>query len=167
MGLTLKDVQDLTVGWHMSFSTIYDAMDDAGAFAYASFNFQSTPDKDSIAGVLRGQCAAGASASLYTSALTVLFTTPPACCPANRNTTLLQFNEDLAFFMLVRGPAAWIGYTSTFCAAHYDLPGALFLDYGDPLGTCKETSPGVFQRQFANAVAEFDTNTYQGSVKLT
>ena len=143
-------------------------LDDAGALAYASFNFQSTPGPAVVRASLLSLCAAGNASSLYTSLFTLLFTTPDACCPANRNTTLEQFDEDLAFFMLVRGPFAWLGYSWTFCASVYTMPDALFLEYGDPLAVCSETSPGsgVFVREFAHATASFDTKSYKGSVLL-
>ncbi len=66
----------------------------------------------------------------------------------------------------VRGPWAWIGYDWDFCAPMHDMPPELFLDYGDPVGTCVATTPGVYERVFERAVATFDTNTYQGAVTL-
>ena len=164
MGLTQEEVGDITAGWKESFTATYNAMDDAGALAYASFNFQSVPDRSSMAGVLAAACNAGNSSAQYTSPLTVLFTTPPACCPANRNTTLLQFDEDLAYFMLVRGPWAWLGYSWTFCAAHYTMPPALFAEYGIPVNTCYASAPGIYHRDFTKGSASFDANTYTGWV---
>lgn len=167
MSLSQSDVNALYSGWSYSYSTILDAMDDAGAFAYQSFSFVSTPGPANIAGVLRSACSAGNTSSLYNAPLMHILTTPPECCPPNGNTTLLQFDQDVAFFMLVRGPTAWIGYGWEWCAETYEMPPALFLDYGDPLGTCSETSHGVFVRYFAHGIATFDTNTYTGSLNLT
>jgi hypothetical protein len=168
MGLTQSDVLQLKYEWNSFLSTIYSAMDAAGAFAFASFTIVGTPGPDSIASNLATLCAAGNSSSLWSVALFHQLTIPSNCCPPPpvRNTTLLQFSEDLAYFMLVRGPWAWIGYSWDFCAAHHTMPPELFLDYGDPVNTCEQTTPGVFVRVFEHAVAAFDTNTYKGAVTM-
>lgn len=166
MGLTQADVHDLYSGWRTLYGDIMAGMDKAGAIAFQSFHSAGTPDRASIQASLRALCAQGSSSSVYTAAYYQTLTTPPACCPANRDTTLLQFDMDLAYFMLVRGPWAWLGYSYTFCAAKYTMPPALFLDYGDPLSTCAESAPGIFTRRFAHAVATVDTNAYTGRVAL-
>lgn len=85
---------------------------------------------------------------------------------------LLQFDLDLAFFLLVRGPYSWLGWgqwgmTWPFQAepAHGEsppLPHGVPLpheltpkgakDYGTPLGVCyqRETSSGIFRREWSN-----------------
>lgn len=132
----------------------------------SSFTFASTPGPTDIRADLEANCAAGNLSAPYNAALQLIFTTPPGCCPPDNNTTLLQarwtvgwgevqrvhegclphlprsartqFNEDLAYFMLIRGPWAWIGYSWEWCAPHYDMPAGLFVDYGDPVDTCSE-----------------------------
>jgi hypothetical protein len=166
MGLTQQDVDDLYAGWRMSYDTIIDAMGDAGAIAYQSFHFLSTPSAAHIYSDLLSNCQQGEHSPLYTAPLMHILTTPPACCPATRNTTLLQFEQDLAYFMLVRGPWAWIGYNYEFCAERYTMPRALADDYGAALGTCAPTHPGstVFAREYERATVFFDTSDYTGTI---
>ncbi len=49
---------------------------------------------------------------------------------------------------------------------NYEFPDALRGSYGEPLGTCSETTPGsgVFVRKFANATVSMDCNTFVGSI---
>ena len=66
----------------------------------------------------------------------------------------------------VRGPFAWLGYGWLGCGAAsgscghgpYVRPPELDLDYGEPIGHCKETSPdsGVFRREWTKASVEMD-----------
>jgi len=164
MQLTQNDTINLYSSWQTSFSEIYNAMDDVGAFAFQSFTFISTPGADGIANTLQSACAAGINSNYYTSPLYHTFTTQPTCCPPNRNTTLLQFEEDLAFFLLVRGPFAWIGYNWDFCSPQHIMPPALFMDYGIPLNTCEATSSDYFIRKYANATVWFNTTSYTGGI---
>lgn len=165
MQLTQNDVNGIYSGWQTSMNAIYNAMGDAGVFAYQSFSFISTPgSSSSIQSSLQSACAAGNSSNYYNSPIMHTFTTPPSCCPATRNTTLLQFNEDLAFFMLVRGPSAYLGYGWDFCSPYHEMPPALFVDYGDPLDTCQESQPNYFTRQYSNATVWFNTTSYTGGI---
>merc|ERR1711934_1226166 len=63
---------------------------------------------------------------------------------------LPEFQQDLANFMLTRGPHAFLGHSWKGCSKQYAFPAALNADYGEPTGLCKETSPGseVFTRDW-------------------
>jgi hypothetical protein len=168
MGLVQADTTALTKAWQSTFAEIYNIMDAAGAYAYLGFTNVNTPGPSTIRSALTNLCQEGSSGSQYNAAALYLLTTQPECCPPDRNTTLLQFEEDLAFFQLVRGPWSFIGFGWEWCAVNYTLPDGLFVDYGDPVGTCSETSTGsgIFVRDFANSKAQFDTNTYTGSITM-
>ena len=168
MGLSQADVVDLHAGWSESFDAIFSAMDDAGAIAFSSFSFAGLPPNDGSGGgaqaVLAELCAAGNSSRVWDLPLYMTLSTPASCCPVSRNTTLLSFDEDLAYFQLIRGPWAWLGYSWDFCAQPHAMPPALFVDYGDPLGTCAQVAPGVFEREFEHATARFNTSSYKGQM---
>jgi hypothetical protein len=168
MGLGQADVTAIKAGWESTFSQVYDVMDEMGAYAYLGFTFVSTPGPGEAAATIRALCAEGTGGAQYNAAAQYLLTTPAECCPPDRNTTLLQFEQDLAFFQLVRGPWSFVGYGWEWCATDYQMPPGLFLDYGDPLGTCAETAPGsgVFSRPFTRSTAFFDTNVYAGNVTM-
>merc|ERR1712232_704720 len=88
-----------------------------------------------------------------------------------------HWREDLATFLLIRGPFAWIGQNWAFCPSGgepvggpgqmYERPAALDEDYGFPLGLCKEMEAGVFQRSWSKAVVHFDCSTGRGSIEPT
>lgn len=90
---------------------------------------------------------------------------------------------DLSFFLLTRGPHAWIGagtmlgwHMSHWWTAnkerridfHRDLrPDEFNVDYGIPLGNCTEQSPGVFTRRWTKAKVIVDCNTLKGAITQT
>ena len=50
------------------------------------------------------------------------------------------------------------------CSQPYVRPKALDTDYGTPVGDCKETSPGVFEREWTKASVKMDCNAWKGTV---
>ena len=50
------------------------------------------------------------------------------------------------------------------CSQPYVRPKALDTDYGTPAGDCKETSPGVFEREWTKANVKMDCNAWKGTV---
>ena len=89
---------------------------------------------------------------------------------------LPYFEQDLAAFMLIRGPYAWLGYSWMGCnndpndkstaTIKYHFPDALGKDYGEPLGLCAETAAGseVFHRAYSKANVTLDCKNWVGSV---
>lgn len=166
MALTASDVSSLTAAWTDSFSHIMDVMDDAGALSFFSFDFASTPSPSQIGSALTTMCSTGTTGPVYNSLLYLTLSTPNSCCPPTRNTTLLSFAQDLVYFQLIRGPFAWIGYTWDFCAANHEMPDGLFLNYGDPMGTCSESAPGIFTREFEHATAVFNVTDFTAAMVM-
>ena len=58
-------------------------------------------------------------------------------------TDLPFFKQDLASFLLIRGPHAFFGHAWKGCSLQYAFPSQLNLDYGEPLGLCAETAEGA------------------------
>ena len=91
---------------------------------------------------------------------------------AGTNTTVLpEFERDLAIFLLVRGPHAYIGHSWRGCAAgggagpfHY--PDALNADLGEPVGLCRETANNVFERDWTKARVRMDCSDFEGTVTM-
>ena len=50
------------------------------------------------------------------------------------------------------------------CSQPYVRPKALDTDYGTPAGDCKETAPGVFEREWTKASVKMDCNAWEGTV---
>ncbi len=84
------------------------------------------------------------------------------------NGTLPSAEQDIAAFLLTRGPYAYVGYGWTGCvdANHpFTRPSLLDSDFGAPLGYCSETAPGsnVWSREFENAVVSLDCGAWKAT----
>ena len=79
--------------------------------------------------------------------------------------------QDLATFLLVRGPFAWIGWGWVGCGQEglYARPPVLDVDFGVPVGGCHETGAGsqVFSRQWSNANVSLDCASWTGTIAMT
>eukprot|EP00040_Diaphanoeca_grandis_P026411 m.147864 g.147864 ORF g.147864 m.147864 type:complete len:587 (+) comp30565_c0_seq1:106-1866(+) len=87
---------------------------------------------------------------------------------------------DVAYFLLTRGPWAWIGggsmlgwHMSHWWTANQtrriqfqiDLrPPAFNDDYGTPTSSCAQTTPGVFTRDWSEALITVNCNTLEGTI---
>eukprot|EP00122_Pirum_gemmata_P006129 Pgem_evm1s5597 len=97
------------------------------------------------------------------------------------NSHLINLKNDLAFFLLARGPYAWLGWgtwgmTWPFNAepAHGELPPLphgvprppeLEKDYGVPIDkVCRELYPGVFERRWTKSRIRMDC--YKGLAEI-
>ena len=75
--------------------------------------------------------------------------------------------EDVANFLLIRGPFAWLGHGWKGCSKDYPFPSELNMDYGEPVDkVCKETaaSSGIFTREWSNAHVTMDCNKWAPSI---
>ena len=95
--------------------------------------------------------------------------------PGSSSEPFPQLTQDVAAFLLLRGPYAYIGYgvwgmswpvgtsftNSTGPVA--GLPQLLKDDYGTPLGTCVGVK-NVFTRQWSKANVTLDCNVFEGSI---
>ena len=118
---------------------------------------------------MRAACKPNATSWQASSALRYELTQPA--------TSVASVARDVATFLLVRGPFAWIGHGWVGCAApahapanetQYVRPAALDADYGDPVdATCAETAPGsgVFAREWSKASVSVDCNTLEGLIQ--
>ncbi len=68
-------------------------------------------------------------------------------------------NASIAQFLIVRPAFAWLGWGAGQYKAQW-VP-EFMLDVGEPLGTCSQPSPGVFERQWTYGLATFDCNAYR------
>ena len=120
----------------------------------------STPAKAQCAATLRPLCAAGASSAFYNATTMHSLTGDHA--------TLPNFAQDLATFLLLRGPYAYLGFGWSGCNVKFGFPNALKADYGVPTGLCAETAPGsgVFTRAWSKASVQMDCNAYVGTVTM-
>ena len=164
MGLTQNDTTWITDNWRQTMQDIQAAVISAGGFAWQYFTTVRTPNKGSCATTLRSTCAAGTSSEWGTSAIQHSLNTNVT----NSKVSLLQLNEDLATFLLLRQDYAWLGYGWLGCDLEYVYPPEFNVDYGVPTNLCSETSPnsGVFTRDWTKATVQMDCNTYTGTITM-
>ena len=78
--------------------------------------------------------------------------------------------QDLATFLLVRGPFAWLGFGWVGCGLKglYDRPAEMDIDYGVPVGDCGEVgNSGVFRREWSKANVSLDCGSFTGKIEMT
>ena len=165
-GLTPSDVQDMIAAYRLSFAEKVNATVAAGGFVFDQYlspppaNASAAPA--ACAPQLRQLC--GPHSPSQASALLLQFT-------RNNHTTpwpLPYPQQDLAAFLLARGPHALLGYAWAGCKAPstYQRPAGLDVDYGQPLNFCTEVAPGVFARNYSKANVAMDCNSFEASIDM-
>eukprot|EP00054_Salpingoeca_dolichothecata_P010503 m.58577 g.58577 ORF g.58577 m.58577 type:complete len:407 (-) comp19026_c0_seq2:20-1240(-) len=181
-GLTPEDVEAITNGWQQTTVEAQAAILKAGGFPYQYFNCknaseggchgnpESAPGRDqtdpkaNCAGWLRDNCADN-GATIRNMSMFFAFTRVSHHQPF----PLPAFEQDLASFLLVRGPYAWLGFGWQGCSwsvDQYTQRPEMRVDYGEPVGVCEETAPnsGIFKREWTKATVEMDCNKWAGSI---
>ena len=78
---------------------------------------------------------------------------------------LPAMTQDLARFLLVRGPYAYIGWQWVGCRDVYERPSELENNYGTPVDkVCHEVSSGVFEREWTAGVVRMDCNNWSATL---
>ena len=150
----------MTDAWCATRHRAFEAVRLAGGWFWQMFSLFATPAQPQCAAVLRAACAAGASSAFYNATTQHQLTGDHA--------TLPNLAQDLATFLLLRGPYAFLGFGWSGCGVTTVFPPELKADYGVPSGFCEETGPGsnVFVRQWTKAVVSMDCNTYTGTIAM-
>ena len=91
-----------------------------------------------------------------------------SCAKNSEPANLTEPVQDIANFLLVRGPYAFLGHGWLGCSRTYEVPEQLSWDYGEPLGLCKETGAksGVFTREWSKASVQMDCNSWTPTITL-
>ena len=165
MGLVQADTTAIRAAWADNMRAVQAAVLAHGGFAWAYFDQQATPaagNASACAAFFRGACAP--NSSTHASTLFLEYTQP-------HTFPLVAFPQDLATFLLIRGPYAYLGYAWVGCDVQYDYRDtALNADYGEPVAgqQCAETAPGsgVFARAWTHADVQFDCNTWTPTITM-
>jgi len=187
MGLSDEDVRDLTMAWNLTMGLVQEAILKNKGYTWSLLwgqgNANASPlllHQNTCTQQLRDACRGGKDNDVWQTnghlvGLNVV-----------NGTQYVQLNQDVAFFQLVRGPYAWLGWgqwgmTWPFNPEprHGELPplphgvprpAVLEHDFGVPgdgAGAgdgdlCHETTSGsgIFQRLYSRGVVELNCNTF-------
>jgi hypothetical protein len=176
MGLTPADLQQLTASYETNMAALRARLLAEGKFSWqmlwtggaADAKGETCPsplvNNGTCAADLRALC--NASSPVQSRALMYSFS-PGGCSHVNPD-ALPDLANDLANFLLVRGPYAYLGTGWVGCSRDYFLPPALSVDYGVPSGLCAETAPGsgVFTREYSRATVTMDCATWSSTIAM-
>lgn len=203
MGLSDADVAALTRGWLRAMTAVQQAVVDAGGYTWSLFPGQQNANASPTM-VTPQSCAAALRAACSPRSAWQRQPLTYGLAPGNSTAPLPQLEQDMAAFLLMRGPYAYVGWgvwgmswpvgvswnshgtpvarksplrarVARCGRARLTLPLLLFAtpgppmldaDYGSPLSTCVESSPGVFTRAYTKAAVALDCNKWQGNITM-
>jgi hypothetical protein len=171
MGLTKTDLVQLTNDYQRNMAALRNATLAAGKFAWQMLWTGGAADAIGGTGLspivqkatcetdLRSLCKSNSPAQTRAMAYGL---------NAGDPSKLLDLQNDLANFLLVRGAYAWLGHGWKGCSKSYPFPREFDIDYGEPAGLCKETAPnsGVFSRKWSKAAVSMDCKAWKGTITM-
>lgn len=169
MGLTDADLEQLTTDYLNNMQALREAVLKAGKFAWQML--WNGGDDDNIGGT--GASPLVTKANCADALRRLCNETSPAQTrammyglsgePETRSPNLIN---DLANFLLIRGPYGYLGWAWKGCSRNYYFPPEFNVDYGEPKSLCAETSPGIFTREFSKSTVTMDCNNYIGKISM-
>ena len=180
MGMDGAAAAAMTAAWQAAMARLFALAAQRGKFI-SNMGYSG----DSLSGASAAQCAARLSTMCAAQApqfgswyvVNYAYVQPPVYGIAATNARL-----DVAYFLLTRGPWAWIagGPMLGWHMSHWwtagqarriqfrnDLRPAEFNDdYGEPLCSCVQAAPGVFVRAWSKANVTVDCNAMEGRIDL-
>ena len=178
LGLSKEQGVEYSAHYWAYMNTVYDELLKRGKFAWQllwtgqkdcayknSYGCLGTTgthilvDETNCATQLRKMCTAGSQAQ--ERAMMFPF-------QGKSTSSLPFFEQDLAAFLLTRGPHAFIGHAWKGCSQSYAFPDALNADYGEPVdgALCKESKPNVFTREWTKASVQLDCVSYAATITM-
>ena len=184
MGLSDADIAAITQGWLETMTAVQARVLELGGFTWSLMLGQSNAnaapvmlpsDPKGCAALLQGACQPGSSEQIQLQSAPLLFGLKAS--HGNASVPLPQLEQDVAAFLLLRGPSAFIGWgqrgltwpVGVSWANQTNktvlLPPLLRSNFGAPLSNCSQVKPGVFRRAYESVVATLDCNSF--SAQLT
>ncbi len=171
MGMTPADVQAMIAAWEANQAAWRTKLVANGKFEWFLFyggqqtapGWNQTDPAVTCQSYMTTNC--GANAPSQTGALFFGFSR----VKHSQAWPLPSPTQDLAAFLITRGPYAWFGYGWTGCADAdhpFTRPAELDVDYGEPTSFCAEVQPGVFQRNFTNAQIQLNCNNFVANISM-
>jgi len=181
MGLDDAAIAALTAGWLETMTAAQAYIVAAGAYTWSLVPGQDNANaQPRLLGSSPEACSAflapacgGASVSPWEAAPLLMGLTTSG----NASDPLPQAAQDVAAFLLARGPHAWLGWGqwgmvwpvgtpdfSNHSQPLVPLPAQLAADYGEPAGACAQPTPGVFVRDWTRARVQLDCNRFEATI---
>ncbi len=173
MGMSPQDVAAMIAAWAANVQAYRDALVAAELFEWGLLDGgqQTAPGQNQTCGqcscqsFLEAQCSVNASAqqgTLFYGYSRSVHTSPwPLPTP----------DQDLAMFLLARGPYAFFGYGWSGCISAsrpFTRPPSIAREYGAPLNNCSQTAPGsgVWTRNFTRADVAIDCKSFEATFSM-
>ena len=184
VGLSKDDVTAMVKSWSGNMAACQRAIVEGGGFNWQLFSHAAAPsDKGTkCKSFFRDACAAGSTMQTHATqfGLSVNKALGPGPWSPARNSTPWTLNHeqlDVASFLVARGPWAWLGYGWMGCGCGWEnngemdcggylRPASLDVDYGEPLGLCKEARDGLFVREWSKATVSVDCDTLEPTISM-
>lgn len=173
MGMSPADVSAMTDAWLANQEAWRTAVWNAGGFEWFMFyggqqtapGWSQTDPQSTCAPFMRTNCGASSPSQAGYLFFGYSRVTHQQAWPLPSPT------QDLAAFLLVRGPYAAFGYGWTGCADAnhpFTRPADLDVDYGEPVGFCAETASGsgIFTREWTKATITLDCNAFNATIVM-
>lgn len=178
MGLTAEDQRKISKSYQANMAAIYDEILKRGMFSWQQM-WNGSPDPTSKNGcctrpIIRNETCAeslrtfcAADSPSQTRVMTYAFS-PGSCTGGSGLVPLTQPQHDIANFLLIRGPHAFLGHGWLGCSREYQTPDELNWDFGTPMELCHETAngTGVFVREWTKATISMDCNVWEPNITL-
>jgi hypothetical protein len=182
MNLSDKDISDITVEWNRTMKAVQQALLDNNAYTWSLMagqeNANASPfllssDEKACTLALREACALNST----WQRLPVLFGFTV------NGTIMTQLHQDIAFFLLARGPYTYAGWGTWGMTWPFNpeprhgqlppmphgvsLPVEFYDDYGVPMEqNCSEKSEGVFSREWTRVSVELDCSNFSSALNF-
>ena len=157
MGLVQADTTAIKRGYQATMDVVSQAVVGAGAWFWQGFSQSSLPPASAGVDVCDAWFRAGVEYAKCAYMQEVSSAT---------QRPLPAVEQDLAAFLIVRGPHAWLGYGWVGCVTEYEFPDAWLRDYGTPITPYFNSSGSVHSREWTKATATFDCATWTGTVTM-
>lgn len=170
MGMNSTDIENMVQAWNNNVNTWSQYLVSQSVYLYnwmygnllAAPGWSWSNPQSTCQSFMQTNCGANAPTQSMNNTLVFSFSRPsfPHSWP------LAWPEQDIAAFLLVRGPYAYIGYGWWQCATvpnPFERPVLLDGDFGLPMNYCSESSNGVWQREYSNANITLDCNTFNAT----
>jgi hypothetical protein len=170
LGFDATAVKAQTSGWRKTMQDLQAAVLKAGGWSWAWF-LPAKPAPTSSKERCEAYFHSNTTKSYARGAIQMSMAHTQTKDPARHRSTYNYTSpvEDLASFLLVRGPYAWLGAGWAGCDCYPDLYAGFERDYGVPSSEGYiETAPGsaVFARSWTKADVSFDCNRGKGAITM-